>query len=115
MSQRARLIGLLAAALAVASIAAPSAVAQGGGTTRQIALAPSAAFPHASGKAVYKVNGSRRELQIEVEHIRALAGKHVNVFVNGSKLASPVVNALGSAGVNRDTERGQAVPRIVSG
>jgi hypothetical protein len=55
--------------------------------------------------AVSTVNGTERELQIEVENIPALAGKHVNVFVNGVRLASPVVGSLGVARVNRDTPR----------
>jgi len=109
-----RITTILIAALAALSLTAPMAVAKGGGgTTRSIALHPSVSFPNATGKAVYKVKGSERELQIEVEHIKVLAGKHVNVFVNGSQLASPVVSSLGIARVERKTP--QAVPAIKSG
>jgi hypothetical protein len=108
-----RITTILVAALAALSVTAPVAVAKGGGTTRSIALHHSVSFPNATGKAVYKVNGSERELQIEVEHIKVLAGKHVNVFVNGSKLASPVVSSLGIARVERKTP--QAVPTIKTG
>ena len=94
--RRTPFIAALIALVAFAAVLAPAAMAKGGGTTRTIALHPSVSFPNASGKAVSKVNGSERELQIEVEHIRALAGKHVNVFVNGNKLASPIVNSLGN-------------------
>ena len=113
--KRRTLISALIACIAVVAAFAPAASASGSGTTRTIALHGSVSFPGASGKAVYKVKGSERELQIEVEHVRALAGKHVNVFVNGSKLASPVVNSLGAINVNRNTERGQSVPTITTG
>jgi hypothetical protein len=95
-------------------VAAPAASAKGG-VTRTIALKGSISFPGATGKAVYKVNGSERELEIDVQHIRALAGKHVNVNVNGSRLASPLVNSLGHFTVNRNTGAGQRVPVIKAG
>jgi hypothetical protein len=113
--RRTSFITALIALVAFAAVLAPAAMASGGGTTRTIGLHGSVSFPNASGKAVYKVNGGERELQIEVEHIRALAGKHVNVFVNGNKLASPLVNSLGEARVNRNTDKGQFVPTIKSG
>jgi predicted PilT family ATPase len=113
--RRTPLIAALIALVAFAAVLAPAAMAKGGGTTRTIALHPSVSFPNASGKAVSKVNGSERELEIQVEHIKALAGKHVNVFVNGNKLASPTVNSLGNVNVNRNTERGQFVPTIRTG
>ena len=113
--RRTPLIAALIALVAFAAVLAPAAMAQGGGTTRSISLHGSVSFPHATGKAVSKVNGTERELQIEVEHIKVLAGKHVNVFVNGNKLASPTVSSLGIARVNRNTEKGQSVPTIRTG
>src|SRR4051812_25056638 len=113
--RRTPIISALIALVAMTAVLAPAALASGGGTTRSIALHGSVSFPNATGKAVYKVNGSERELQIEVEHIRALAGKRINVFVNGNKLASPLVNSFGVARVNRNTDRGQFVPTIKIG
>ena len=114
--RRMSLISALIAAVAMVVVIAPTASASGKqGTTRTIALHGSVSFPNASGKAVYKVNGGERELQIEVEHLVPLAGKHVNVFVNGIKLTSPVVGSLGKINVNRNTDRGQFVPNITSG
>ena len=110
-----RISTLLVAAVAALTISVPMAVASGGGTTTQIALHASSSFPGASGKAVSKVKGSERELQVEVEHIKSLAGKHVRVFVNGNLFASPLVSSLGAAGVEHSTEKGQSVPRIHSG
>ena len=44
------------------------------------------------------------------------AGRHhVNVFVNGNKLASPLVSSLGTINVNRNTGKGQSVPTIKTG
>jgi len=113
--RRTPLIAALIALVAFAAVLAPAAMAKGGGTTRTIALHPSVSFPNASGKAVYKVNGGERELQIEVEHVRVLAGKQVHVFVNGALLATPRVNSLGAINVNRNTDAGQRVPVISNG
>ena len=113
--RRTPIISALIALVAMAAVIAPAAMASGGGTTRSIALHGSISFPNATGKAVSKVNGSERELQIEVEHIKVLAGKHINVFVNGNKLASPLVSSLGIARVDRNTAKGQFVPIIKSG
>ena len=113
--RRTPIMSALIALVAMVAVLAPAAIASGGGTTRSIALHGSVSFPNATGKAVYKVNGSQRELQIEVEHIKVLAGKHVNVFVNGNKLASPLVSSLGIARVSRNTDKGQFVPTIKTG
>ncbi len=114
--RRTTLISALIVALAITAVVAPAATAKsGGGTTRSIALRGSVSFPGATGKAVSKVNGSERELEIDAQHLKALAGKHVNVNVNGRRLASPLVSTLGHVSVNRNTEAGQRVPRITKG
>lgn len=85
--RRTTLISALIVALAITAVVAPAATAKsGGGTTRSIALRGSVSFPGATGKAVSKVNGSERELEIDAQHLKALAGKHVNVNVNGRRL-----------------------------
>jgi hypothetical protein len=114
--RRTWIIGALIACIAAVAVVAPVASAKGGGgTTRTIALHGSISFPNATGKAVSKVNGSERELEIDVQHIKALAGKRVVVNVNGRLLASPRVSSLGHLSVNRNTEAGQRVPKIVKG
>jgi hypothetical protein len=113
--RRTTIISALVAALAVAAVIAPAATAKGGGTRRTIALHASVSFPGATGTAVSKVNGSERELEIDGQHLRVLAGKRVNVNVNGRRLASPRVGALGHFTVNRNTNAGQTVPRITRG
>ena len=114
--RRTALISALVAGIAFVALA-PAASASGGSTTttRSIALHGSISFPNATGTAVYKAGGGERELQIEVDHILVLRGKHVNVFVNGSKIASPLVSSLGQIHVSRSTDRGQSVPVITTG
>lgn len=113
--RRTTFISTLIACVAMTAALAPVAVAKGGGTTRTITLKGSISFPAATGKAVYKVNGSERELQIEVQHLTSLAGKHVNIFVNGIKQASPLVSSLGQVRYERNTSLGQKVPTIRAG
>jgi hypothetical protein len=113
--RRTTFITALIACLALAVAIAPAASAKGGGTVRSIALKPSVSFPNASGKAVYKVDGSERELEVDVQGIRSLAGKRVNVNVNGHRFATPRVNSLGHFTVNHNTSAGQSVPTIKAG
>lgn len=113
--RRVTIISALIACLALAASMAPAAVASGGGTVRSITLHGSSSFPNATGSAKSKVDGSERELEVEVQHIKVLAGKHVNVFVNGNKWASPLVSSLGTIHVDRSTQNGQSVPTIKSG
>jgi hypothetical protein len=113
--RRTSIISAFIACIAIVAVIAPAASAQGGGVTRTISLKGSISFPGATGKAVSKVNGSERELEIDVQHIKALAGKRVNVNVNGSRLATPLVNSLGHFTVNRNTGAGQHVPTIKKG
>jgi hypothetical protein len=97
-------------ALAALALAAPAVQAKGGPGTR-IALKASSAFPGASGKAKFQ-NEGQRELEIEVEHVRRLAGKRVNFFVNSTKVGSARISGLGAAQINR---RGSAFPAIHAG
>jgi hypothetical protein len=97
-------------AFAALAVAAPAVQAKGGQGTR-IALKSSAAFPGASGKAKLQ-NEGQRELEIEVEHVRKLAGTRVNFFVSSTKVGSARVNRLGAAQINR---RGAGFPAIKAG
>ena len=84
----------------------------GGGTIRTAALHGSVSFPNATGHAKSKVSSEEREFEVELEHVRSLAGKRVNVFVNGVRFATARVSSLGAFNVEHSTERGQKVPRI---
>jgi hypothetical protein len=103
-------LSLALVAVAALAFAAPAVQAKGGPGTR-IALKSAGAFPGASGKAKFQ-NQGQRELEIEVEHVRRLAGKRVNFFVNSTKVGSARVSGLGAAQVER---RGASFPAINAG
>ena len=104
------LITLTIVAMAALALAAPAVQAKGGPGTI-IALKASSAFPGAKGKAKFQTEG-QRELEIEVEHVRRLAGKQVNFFVGARKVGSKRISALGAAQLDR---RGSNFPAIGSG
>ncbi len=106
--KRSLMIPVVLVALVAMAIMAPSVQAKGG---TRIVLKPTPAYPSAKGKAKYQVTG-QRELEIEIEHIRRLAGKRVSFFVNNTRVGTSRVNALGAARVDR---RGANFPAIKSG
>jgi len=97
-------------ALAALAVAAPAVQAKNDPGMR-IVLKASGAFPGASGKAKFQTK-DQRELEMEVEHVRRLAGKRVNFYVNSTKVGSARVNGLGAAQINR---RGASFPSIATG
>jgi hypothetical protein len=101
-------IPLTIVALAALALAAPAVQAKGGTI---IALKASSAFPGAKGKAKFQTEG-QRELEIEVEHVRRLAGRRVDFFVNARKIGSKRISGLGAAQLDR---RGSTFPAIGSG
>lgn len=92
---------------------APAAHAKG--TETKITLAGSANYPAAKGTAKYKVDGSEREFQVELENAKSLAGKTVNVYAKGVKVGSFKVSSLGAGSLNLNTDNGQSVPFISTG
>jgi hypothetical protein len=101
-------IPLAIVALAALALAAPAVQAKDGTI---IALKASSAFPVAKGKAKFQTEG-QRELEIEVEHVRRLAGKRVNFFVNAKKVGALRISGLGAAQLNL---RGSRAPAVRSG
>ena len=93
---------------------APKTYAKGGDATR-IALQGSAQYSNAKGTAKYKADGGEREFQVELENARPLAGQTLSVFVNGAKVGSFRVSALGAGRLSRNTDLGQSVPAISAG
>jgi hypothetical protein len=106
-------LATLAAIMAAAAVVA--APAQARGTTISATLHGSGAFPHATGSATFKKDGTKREFEAEVEHVRSLAGKRLTVFVHGTKVGKMMVGGLGRAHLSRSTELGQRVPRVSAG
>jgi hypothetical protein len=107
-----RISGLVLAVVVALAVAVPAVWAAGG---TRIALKPSKAFPAAKGAATFKAKPGERELQVEVEHIRRLAGKRVVFVVAGAKLGTAKVSALGAAEITRNSERAQRVPAVRAG
>lgn len=81
----------------------------------QIAMKPASAYPTTTGTAQYQSQPGHRELQVELEHLRSLAGKYVTFYANGSKFGTARVSSLGIVQIDRNTELGQSVPGIIHG
>ena len=106
--KRSLMIPAVLVALVAMAIMAPTVQAKGG---TRIALKASSSYSGASGKAKYQETG-QRELEVELEHVRRLAGKRVSFFVNGTKIGSSRVSSLGAARVDK---RGSSFPAVQSG
>ena len=106
-----RIITLLAAAALALAVSVPAVLAKGGDGTR-IVLKPTKAFPAAKGSATFKAKPGERQLEVEVEHLRRLAGKRVTFFVGGTKLGTARIGVLGAAQLER---RNSAVPAVRAG
>jgi hypothetical protein len=81
----------------------------------QIPMHGSAAYPTAGGSAQYQSQSNHREVQVELQHARSLAGKTVVFSAGGMKLGTQKVSARGQADITRNTEVGQKVPSITHG
>jgi hypothetical protein len=105
-----------ALASGVPSAAAAPASTQAANTVDlQVALKASPAFPKATGSAQYQSQPGQREFQVEVEHLRSLAGRSVLVQVNGANVGRAKVSSTGIAQLTRNTELGQKVQSIGHG
>jgi hypothetical protein len=103
------LIPLAIVVLAALALAVPAVHAKDG--ARIIALKAPSSFAGAKGKAKFQTDG-QRELEIEIEHIRRLAGTRVSFFVNRAKVGASRVSGLGEARLDR---RGSNFPAIKFG
>jgi hypothetical protein len=113
MTRLSRALVALTLVAALATALTPAAQAKGSKITAK--LNGTTAFPAVSGKATFSRENGRRELEVEVEHARALRGKRLTLFVAGRKIGTMVVGQLGNARLDRSTQRGQAVPSIAAG
>jgi hypothetical protein len=110
MKRRLLATGLGAGALFALSV--PAALAT---SNQQVKLRSAARYPAATGTAQYQAQPGQREFQVEVGHLRSLAGQRVSVFVNGARIGKARVTAAGRAELVRNSEIGQRVPAIRSG
>ena len=106
---------MVAMVLIAAVTAVVSPAAQAKGTSITATLKGSTAFPGVTGKAKFTHEASARELEVQIEHARPLAGKRLTVFVAGTKVGTMVVGKLGNANLNRSTQLGQSVPHVSAG
>ena len=109
-----RITTLLTATALLLTVGVPTVLAKGGEGTR-IVLKSAKAFPAAKGSAKFKATAEERELQVEVEHVRRLAGKRVVFIVGGKKIATKKLNRFGAAEINRNSQLGQFVPNVQAG
>jgi hypothetical protein len=104
---------IAAAGVAAAVVAAPTAALAASTTVDwQIPMHGSAAYSKANGSAQYQSQPGQRDLQVEVQHVRSLAGKTVVFSVSGMTLGSAKISLNGQADITRNTELGQKVPSI---
>jgi predicted PilT family ATPase len=96
----------------LAMVVVPAVLA---GANSQITLKPSNRYPTATGTAQYQSQPGQRELQIEVEHLRGLAGQSLSIYVGGSKIGAARVNSRGVAELARNSELAQRVPSVAAG
>ena len=81
----------------------------------QIPLTAGKGIAGVTGSSQYQSQPGQRELQIEIEHLRSLAGQSLLVQVNGAPVGSMKVSGKGIAQLTRNTERGQTTPMVAHG
>jgi hypothetical protein len=109
-------VGLLAIATLIAMlVVAQPVLAKSAAVIKKAPLAGASAFPGVNGEAKWKSKGGERELEIQIEDAKKLAGKKLAVRIGGKLIGHLRVNGLGRARLVRNTETGQSVPASVSG
>jgi len=104
---------IAAAGIAVVVASAPAAALAASSTVDwQIPMNGSAMYANANGSAQYQSQPGQRDLQVEVQHVRSLAGKTVVFSAAGITLGTAKVSANGQADITRNSEVGQKVPSI---
>jgi hypothetical protein len=102
-----KILGALAA-LALVAVPAASAATN----IHEATLKGSAAFPAVSGKAKFSVDNGVNQLEAEIQDAEALAGTKVKFVVDGTRVGSDRVSALGRARIDVS---GSSVPTVDTG
>jgi hypothetical protein len=108
------LLLLLAIAIATLLVAQPVS-AKSAATIKRATLSGSSTFSAVNGEAKWKVKEGERELEIQVQDAKALAGKRLAVRIGGKLVGHMRVSALGRARLVKSTQAGQSVPAAVAG
>ena len=103
-------IMILGALAAVALVAVPTASAAT--NVHRATLHGSNAFPAVTGKAKFSVDNGVKQLEAEIQDANALAGTKVKFVVDGTRVGSDTVSALGIARINVS---GASVPTVSTG
>jgi hypothetical protein len=109
-------VGLLLIAMMLAVLVAAQPVrAKSTAVIKRAALSGSAAFPGVNGEAEWKAKEGERELEVQIQDAKKLAGKRLTVRIGGKVVGHMKVSALGRARLVKSTQAGQSVPRSVAG
>ena len=109
-------VGLLLTVMMLAVLVAAQPVhAKSAAVIKRAALSGSAAFPGVNGEAKWKSKEGERELEVQIEDAKKLAGKRLAVRIDGKLMGHMTVNALGRARLVKSTQAGQSVPASVAG
>jgi len=109
-------VGLLLIAMMLAVLVAAQPVrAKSTAVIERAALSGSTAFPGVNGKAKWKSKEGERELEVQIEDAKQLAGKRLTVRIGGKVVVHMRVNALGRARLAKRTQAGQSVPASIAG
>jgi len=114
LATTAAVIALPATALAASPTGAPPARAAAA-TTRRATLTHSSAYPKATGSATYQAQNTRRELQVELNHLTSLAGKRVTITAGRTRIGTTKVTKAGVVDASWNTESKQKVPSVTKG
>jgi len=106
---------LATSALVGAAALAVPATALASTSNLQIAVHAGPSFPKTTGTAQYQSQPGQREFQVELNHLKSLAGRSVLVRVNGANVGWAKVSSTGIIQLTRNTELGQNVPQISHG
>ena len=109
-------VGLVLIVLMLAVLLAAQPVrAKSTAVIKRAALSGSVAFPGVNGEAKWKSKGGERELEVQIQDAKKLAGKQLAVRIGGKLVGHMKVNALGRARLVKSTQAGQSVPKSVAG
>ena len=109
-------VGLLLVAMLLAVLVAAQPVrAKSAAVIKRAALSGSTAFPGVNGEAKWKSKEGERELEVQIQDAKKLAGKQLTVRIGGKVVGHMKVSALGRARLVKSTQAGQSVPASVAG
>ncbi len=119
LGRRSVLIASLATLVTLVALAAlviaPPSEAKSTAVIKRAALSGSSTYPGVNGEAKWKAKDGDRELEVQIEDARRLAGKRLAVRIDGKLVGYMTVNSLGRARLAKSTELGQRVPVSVTG